>query len=143
MMKTSAKRKPRLLLGCFEAKSETVLRYTSRLTSLIITSSFCNSGSVYNNKITKKEFILGLKSPPSERIYESFYDQLYNSIPTLRRFHYHGATFVNNQIDHKMLRWPHSVERRKPFFCFYLFKLIIKQIIILLILFALMYPSSC
>ena len=74
IMKTSAKRKTRLLLGCFEAKSETVLRYTSRLTSLIITSSLCNSGSVFNNKITKKEFILGLKSSPSQRIYESFYD---------------------------------------------------------------------
>ena len=27
----------------------------------------------------------------------------FNSIPTLRRFHYHGTAIVKNQIDHKML----------------------------------------
>lgn len=80
-----------------------MLRYTSRSTSLTMISSFCNSGSVFDNKMIKKEFILGLKISLSQGIYESCYE--FNSIPTLRtRFHYHGAAFVNNQSDHKMLR---------------------------------------
>ena len=50
-----------------------MLRYKGPLTSLTIISSFFNSGSVFNNKVIKKEFILGLKISVSEGIYESFY----------------------------------------------------------------------
>ena len=78
-----------------------MLRYKRRSTSLTIISSFCNSGSVFNNKIIKKEFIPGLKVL-SVKEYMNL--STFNSIPTLRRFHYHGAAIVNNQIVHKMLR---------------------------------------
>ena len=70
-----------------------MLRYKSRSTSLTIISSFCNSGSVFNNKIIKKFSVKG---------YMNLYT--FNLIPTRGRFHYHGAAIVNNQIDHKMLR---------------------------------------
>jgi len=65
--------KKKTLECCLVVLKPRLLRYKSRLTSLTITSSFFNSGSVFNNKVIKKEFILALKSSLSEGIYESFY----------------------------------------------------------------------
>ena len=70
-----------------------MLRYKRRSTSLTIISSFCNSGSVFNNKMIKKEFILGLKVL-SVKEYMNL--STFNSIPTLRRFHYHGNRKQSN-----------------------------------------------
>ena len=75
-----------------------MLRYKSRSTSLTIIASFCNSGSVFNYKIIKKEFVLGSKSSLSQGIYESFYGTL------IRCRHCVDFIIVNNQIDHKVLR---------------------------------------
>ena len=116
--------------------SESELRFKSRSTSFTIyISLFYSSGSVFNNKIIKKGVHSWIKKFSQSRNIRNL--STFNSIPTLRRFHYQGAAIVNNQIDHKMLRWTHSVERRKHLF--YLFKLIKTnyRLWILLVLFAL------
>ena len=47
---------------------ESVLRYKSRSSSLTFISSFCSSGSFFDNKRIKEKFILGLKSTLSQGI---------------------------------------------------------------------------